>query len=252
MSKMSYYISHVQIDTRHITRHITRAIKVCKCKTAKELYKELTKDSLKYQNWGERAFDEPDVLKFVIRKYPLTWIDLCNYAIFMDNHRNCLSDYGVALLSCQTNSSIYQYLSDEFKVDDSIIKAALMCRNYREKHGDYHCGTNSNILKQIPAELNATYALLAVKRNGWSLKHVLVKTDTVTKAAVKQEGRALCFATDEQKRNRDIRDEAFLKDMDLINQHWFLEYCSPSEIIEKQKLKKKDDIRREDQSRQHW
>ena len=127
-----------------------------------------------------------------------------------------------------------------------------MCRSYREHQGDYHYGTNSNILKQIPAELNATYAPLAVEQNGWSLKHVLVRTDAITKAAVKQEGRALCFATDEQKRNRDIRDDAFLKDMDLINCPWFLERCSPSEIVEKQKLKKEDDIKREDQSRQHW
>lgn len=245
---MSYYITHVQIDTRNITRVIAN----CNCKTAKELYKELTNDTLKYQKWGERAFDDPNVLKFIIGKYPWTWIDLCGNAIFMSKHPNRLSDYDVALLSCQTNSSIYQHLSDEFKVDDSIIKAALMCRSYREYQGDYHYGTNSNILKQIPAELNATYAPLAVEQNGWSLKHVLVRTDAITKAAVKQEGRALCFATDEQKQNRKIRDQAFVKDMDLINQRWFLEYCSPSEIIEKQKLKKKDDIRREDQSSQHW
>ena len=244
---MSDYRTHV-IETSHITRAIAK----CKCKTAVELYIELTNNTAKYKKWGERAFDDPNVLKFIIGKYPWTWIDLCGNAIFIDKHQNRLSDYDVALLSCQTNSSIYQHLSDEFKVDDSIIKAALMCRSYREYQGDYHYGTNSNILKQIPAELNATYAPLAVEQNGWSLKHVLVKTDAITKAAVKIEGRALRFATDEQKRNREIRDEAFLKDMDLILYPWFVERCSPSEIVEKQKLKKKDDIEREERSRQHW
>lgn len=243
------YATHVKIDTKNITRAIAR----CKCKTAVELYIELTNNTAKYKKWGERSFDDPDILKFIIRKYPWTWIDLCKDDFFMSKHPNCLSDYDVALLSCQNNSSIYQHLSDEFKVDDSLIKAALLCRSYRECQGDYHYGNNSNILKQIPVELNATYAVIAVQQDGFALKHVLNKTDRVTLEAVKQNGSAFHYATERQKNNKTIRDAAFNQNMSLINNKDFQAYClNNDEIVEKQKLKKEDDIKREDQSRQHW
>jgi len=170
----------------------------------------------------------------------------------MSKHPNRLSDYDVALLSCQKNSSIYQHLSDEFKVDDSIIKAALLCRSYREYHGDYHYGNNSNILKQIPAELNATYAVIAVQQDGFALQHVLNKTDRVTLEAVKQNGSAFHYATERQKNNKTIRDAAFNQNMSLINNKDFQDYCFEGEIKKKEELKKEDDIKREDQSRQHW
>ena len=243
------YTTYAKIDTSNITR----AIKHCDCKTAVELYTELTNGTAKYRKWGERSFDEPDVLKLIITKYPWTWIDLCKHEHFMSKHPNRLSDYGVALLSCQKNSSMYQHLPDEFKVDDSIIEAALLCRSYREHNGEYRFGTNSNILKQIPAELNAKYAVLAVQQNGFALKHVLNKTDRVTLNAVNQEGSAFRYATERQKKTRTIRDTAFNQNMSLINNEEFLRYCTDEgEKTEKGKNQKEDDIKQEEQHRQHW
>ena len=66
---MSYYRTHVQIDTTNITR----AIDKCKCKTAVELYIELTNNTAKYKKWGEGAFDDPDILKFIIGEFSLSF-----------------------------------------------------------------------------------------------------------------------------------------------------------------------------------
>tara|TARA_B110000977_G_scaffold186806_1_gene253204 strand:+ start:782 stop:1663 length:882 start_codon:yes stop_codon:yes gene_type:complete len=188
----------------------------------------------------ERLFDDTDVLQYVILKLRINWIDLCLDVGFQEKYPHCLDNYDVTLLSCETNSSMYKWLSDTSRSDDKIIRAALNCYGYREEKGYYRAGHNFDILRDIPQQLNAEYALLAVKMNGSALKHVTSKTNLITMEALMENGyQAFQYATEEQKNTRLIRATAFEKSNSLINSPDFLKYCSPAEIVKYKRDKKR-------------
>ena len=80
----------------------------------------------------------------------------------------------------------------------------MNCYGYREEKGYYRAGHNFDILRDIPQQLNAEYALLAVKMNGSALKHVTNKTNLITMEALMENGyQAFQYATETQKKTKD-------------------------------------------------
>ena len=193
-----------------------------------------------------QVFADTNVLQYVILKLTIKWIDLCLDGGFQEKYPHCLDNYDVALLSCETNSSMYKHLSDTLRSDDKIIRAALNCYGYREEKGYHRVGHNLDILRDIPQQLNAEYALLAVKMNGSALKHVANKNNRITMEAIMQNGNAFQYATEEQKNTRLIRATAFKENNSLINSNSFRTYCSPEEIDKYKRDKKREDTHQED------
>ena len=195
----------------------------------------------------ERLFDDTDVLQYVILKLRINWIDLCLDVGFQEKYPQCLDNYDVALLSCETNSSMYKHLSGYLRKDDKIIHAALNCYGYREGGGYYSAGHNFDILKDIPQYLNAEYALFAVKMNGSALKHVVNKTNQITMEALMENGyQAFQYATEEQKNTPLIRATAFGNSNSLLSSPDFLKYCLPAEIENYTRDKERADRQLED------
>ncbi len=194
----------------------------------------------------DRLFDDTNVLQFVVLKLTIKWIDLCLDDRFKRKYPQCLDNSDVALLSCATNSSVYKHLSDNLRSDKQIIMAALKCYGYRDAGGYHRVGHNLDILRDIPQQLNAKYALLAVKMNGSALKHVANKTNNITMEAIMQNGNAFQYATEEQKNTRLIRANAFKENNSLIKSNRFRTYCSPEEIIKYKRDKKREDTHQED------
>ena len=193
-----------------------------------------------------RVFADTNVLQYVILKVTIGWIDLCLDGGFQEKYPHCLDNYDVALLSCETNSSMYKHLSDTLRSDDQIIRAALNCYGYRDEGGYHRVGHNVDILRDIPQQLNAEYALLAVKMNGSALQHVANKTNHITMEALMENGNAFQYATEKQKNTKRIRATAFKENNSLINSNSFRTYCSPEEIDKYQQDKEREDTRQED------
>jgi hypothetical protein len=194
-----------------------------------------------------QVFADTNVLQYVILKLTIRWIDLCLDVGFQEKYPHCLDNYDVTLLSCETNSSMYKWLSDTSRSDDKIIRAALNCYGYREEKGYYRAGHNFDILRDIPQQLNAEYALLAVKMNGSALKHVTNKTNLITMEALMENGyQAFQYATETQKKTKRFRDIAFEESNSLLSSPEFLKYCSPAEIVNYRRKKEREDTHRED------
>jgi len=66
--------------------NIKRIIEKREITTALNLYIELTNGEDRYKNWGERAFNEINVLKFVIKKFEISFIDLFLNKTFKKKH----------------------------------------------------------------------------------------------------------------------------------------------------------------------
>ena len=194
-------------------------------------FHDILSQEMMRRHGADRVFADTNVLQYVILKLTINWIDLCLDGDFQKKYPQCLDNYDVALLSCETNSSMYKHLSDTLRSDDKIIRAALNCYGYREAGGYHRAGHNFDILRDIPQQLNAEYALLAVKMNGSALKHVANKTDHITMEALMEDGYlAFQYATETQKNTKLFRVTAFKENNSLINSSSFRRYCSPEEI----------------------
>ncbi len=220
---------------------IEKIIERKKINTALALYRELTQKKFDhYKLWGERAFNEINVLKFVIQKFEISFINLFLNKTFKEKHP-ILNNFEVALLATQSNSGIYIHLNYDLKIKDEIIKAAFNCVGYSHVTG-WHINANPEILSQIPNAYNQNgknkyevYTELAVIMNGDALRYVEgdeYKTDEITKEAIRQDITNFQWATEEQKNNKEIREYTFQKsmrqgDFNLVDKKWFTKYTDP-------------------------
>lgn len=225
--------------------NIEKIIKNKEITTASKLYKELTKNLDSYKNWGERAFDDINVLKFVIQKFEISFINLFLNKTFKEKHP-ILNNFEVALLATQSNSGIYIHLNYDLKIKDEIIKAAFNCVGYSHVTG-WQINANPKILFQIPNAYKnqkgknkyEVYTELAVIMNGDALRYVEgdeYKTDEITKEAIRQDITNFQWATEEQKNNKKIREYTFQKsmsqgDFNLVDKEWFTTYTDPKELL---------------------
>ena len=223
--------------------NIKRIIEKREITTALKLYIELTNGEDRYKNWGERAFDEINVLEFVIREFEISFIDLFLNKEFEEKHPKSLENYSVALLATQSNSGIYTYLNDDLKINDEIIEAAFNCVGYRYEYTNWKINANPKILLQIPNAYKnqngknkyEVYTELAVRMNGDALRYVEgdeYKTDKITKNAIKQDITNFQWATEKQKNKKEIREYTFQEsmrqdDFNLVDKEWFTEYTDP-------------------------
>lgn len=221
--------------------NIEKIIKKREITTALKLYRELTKKLDSYKLWGERAFNEINVLKFVIKKFEISFIDLFLNKTFKKKHP-ILNNFEVALLATQSNSGIYIHLNYDLKIKDEIIEAAFNCFGYSHVTG-WQMNFNPKILLQIPNAYKnqngknkyEVYTELAVIMNGDALRYVEgdeYKTDKITKNAIKQDITNFQWATEEQKNNKEIREYTFQEsmrqdDFNLVDKKWFTKYTDP-------------------------
>jgi hypothetical protein len=233
--KQPIYVGNIEkiIEKREIT-------------TALALYRELTQKLDHYKLWGERAFNDIDVLKFVIQKFEISFINLFLNKTFKEKHP-ILNNFEVALLATQSNSGIYRHLIDDLKIKDEIIKAAFNCFGYSCDEYSHVSGwqinANPKILFQIPNAYKnqngknkyEVYTELAVIMNGDALRYVEgdeYKTDEITKEAIRQDITNFQWATEEQKNNKEIREYTFQismrqGDFNLVDKKWFTKYTDP-------------------------
>lgn len=240
--------------------NIKRIIEKREITTALNLYIELTNGEDRYKNWGERAFDEINVLEFVIREFEISFIDLFLNKEFEEKHPKSLENYSVALLATQRNSGIYTHLNDDLKINDEIIKAAFNCVGYRYEYTNWKINANPKILLQIPNDYKnengknkyEVYTELAVIMNGDALIYVEgdeYKTDKITKNAIKQDITNFQWATEKQKKNKEIREYTFQEsmrqdDFKLVVKIWFTKYTETNELLNYEQRNAKEEKRK--------